>query len=40
MNSGTKTAKHIWQCMTAVKVGKEYCEERRLIREEVVGENF
>ena len=40
MNSGSKTSKRIWQCMTAVKVGKEYCEESRLIREDVVEKAF
>lgn len=40
MNSGAKTSKRIWQCMRAVKMGKEYCEESRLIREDVIEKAF
>lgn len=40
MNSGSKTSKRIWQCMRAVKMGKEYCEESRIIREDIIEQAF
>ena len=40
MNSGSKTSKCIWQCMKAVKMGKEYCEESKIIREDVIEQAF
>ena len=40
MNSGSKSSKNIWQCMRAVKMGKEYCEESRLLREDIIEKAF
>ena len=40
MNSGSESSKEIWHCMRSVKMGKQYCEESRLIKEEIVEQAF